>query len=471
VLRRSLAVALAMALGLACCALGTYAALRPPAFAVPPAPGAILHHVTIVNPGEPALVDHTLVIEGDRITRIAPTLPDVPPGPYSGATVTPGLIDLHVHHPPPFALGERNLFALLFLAHGVTTVRDMGGALPGSLLRHARAIAEGDRPGPRVLSCGPFLDGPQPGWPGARVVRDAEDGRRAVAELARAGFHCAKLYNGLSTDAVTGIREAAGAIGLPVVGHVPWALPLAALADVEVHHLLGMQPDWHAVSPAQLERYARVSRARRIRHVPTLVTFVRATQILEGDAWQRDPVGRWLPRYHREVLWNPERNPLAREQATVPARVEAMKHTVAALHRAGVEVLAGTDTLNPFVVPGLALHEELHHLVDAGLSPWEAWSAATWRAGEALGVAGLGRIAEGAPADLLVFDRDPSRDLGALDTLRVVVAAGRLYERATLRAAVARARAHFEGALYEWLSLRLASLGVAWLSWGEASSP
>jgi cytosine/adenosine deaminase-related metal-dependent hydrolase len=467
VLRRALAATIASALALAILGLALGAALRPPAM-TPPPPGAVLHHVTLVNPGERPLPGQTVIVEGDRITRIAPTPPGVAAGPYAGAIVVPGLIDSHVHHPPPFAVGERELFALLFLSHGVTTVRDMGGAFPRSLLAHARAISEGRRAGPRVLSCGPFLDGPQPGWPGARVVRDAADGRHAVAELARAGFACAKLYNGLSPEAAAGIREAAGALGLPVVGHVPWAIPVEELEDVEVHHLMGMRPDWPVATPAHLERYAQISRVRRIRHVPTVVAFARAAQLLEPGAWRGDPVGRLLPRYHREVLWDPERNYLAREQATSPVRAEAMKHAVSRLHEAGVTIVAGTDTLNPFVVPGRALHEELHHLAAAGLSVSEAWSAATWRAGEVLGVAGLGRLAEGAPADLLLFERDPTLDLSALETLLAVVAAGRLYERPVVESALARAHAHFEGPLYEALSLRLAALGVAWLSWVDS---
>ena len=467
--RRLLRAALAGAVLLAGLALAAVAALWPPELGVP-APGAVLHHVTVVNPGEAPLRGRSVVVRGDRIERIVPTPPDAPTGPFAGAVVVPGLVDLHVHHPPPFALGERRLFALLFLAHGVTSVRDTGGAWPESLRGHARAIREGRLAGPRVFSCGPFLDGDPPSWPGARVVHDAAEARVAVDELVAAGYDCAKIYNELDAGAVDGILAAARDVGLPVVAHVPFRVPLVRLREVEVQHLMGLREDWHAVPDASLDAYVRTSVDRALRHTPTLVTFVRATRILEAGHWAADPIGRLLPRYHREVLWNPARNPLAREQATDPERPETMKRAVARLHAAGVPVLAGTDTLNPFVVPGHALHEELGHLVEAGLAPAEAWAAASWRAGEALAVPGLGRITEGAPADLLLLDADPTRDLAALAGLRAVVAAGRLYERAALDAARARLLEHLEGTPYAPLSSGLAALGVRWLSGGATGT-
>ena len=106
-------------------------------------------------------------------------------------------------------------------------------------------------------------------------------------------------------------------------------------------------------------------------------------------------------------------------------------------------------------MPGASLQEELHHLVDAGLSPEEAWLTATRWPGEFLGEPGLGRIARDAPADLLLFREDPTRDLGALDTLETVVADGRLYPRETLDAALATARNHYRGWLYERVSMAI----------------
>jgi imidazolonepropionase-like amidohydrolase len=150
-------------------------------------------------------------------------------------------------------------------------------------------------------------------------------------------------------------------------------------------------------------------------------------------------------------------------QMGTPGRIEVMKRAVAALAEADVPVLAGSDTMNPLVVPGAALLEEIHLLAEAGLGAEGALAAATWQAGEALGIEGLGRIEAGAPADLLVFERDPTRDLSNLDSLRAVVASGRYYPVEELEAAVERALEHFEGIPYEPLSMGLAERGLTWL--------
>ena len=108
-----------------------------------------------------------------------------------------------------------------------------------------------------------------------------------------------------------------------------------------------------------------------------------------------------------------------------------MKAVVRRLHQAGVRLHVGRCTPNPFVVPGISLHEEPAPLVDAGLTPEEVWVAATRWAGETLGLPQLGTVQEGAPAAFLFFREDPTRDLAALATLEAVVAQGRLYPKAT----------------------------------------
>ncbi len=183
--------------------------LQPPPLEVPE-PGLRLEDVTLVRPGigrDP----HRTLIAGETIEKIGRSPAVVGgenAGPYAGAFVLPGLVDLHVHHPPAWAPGERALFALLFLRHGVTAVRDTGN-LFGSIDAHRRRIAEGRLAGPRTFGCGAFLDGDPPAWPGSLEVDDADSAQRAVARLARDGVDCVKVYNGISSEAYAAIREAA----------------------------------------------------------------------------------------------------------------------------------------------------------------------------------------------------------------------------------------------------------------------
>jgi imidazolonepropionase-like amidohydrolase len=147
---------------------------------------------------------------------------------------------------------------------------------------------------------------------------------------------------------------------------------------------------------------------------------------------------------------------------------------VRALRDAGARIHAGSDVLNPFVVPGASLHQELRLLVAAGLTPEEAWVAATRAPGEMLGrrnQPGLGTVADGAPADLLVFKEDPTRDLAALGTLEAVVADGRLYLRDDLDRQLALYQRHANGWLFDRVSVAVTQRMLARLFAKDGDQP
>jgi imidazolonepropionase-like amidohydrolase len=465
-LRRLVRIVLGAGLALGLAALGLFALLQPPHLAAAPQ-GAVLAGLDLVTPGAGRRVDVTLVVRGGRIAEITREALPGASDRFAGCTALPGLVDMHVHHPPAAALGQRELFALLFLAHGVTTVRDTG-IFDLSLAGHRRRIAAGERVGPRTLSCGPILDGDPPGWPGARVVREPADAEPAVARLAAEGVDCLKVYNGLSEPSLRAIQAAAARHGLPVVAHVPFAVPFEHLAHVEVQHLMGLADDGPGLSDAAIDRYVEHSAEAGISHTPTLVAFERAAGLVHRARLLGDPAAALLPRVYRDQIWDPDQDPLLLllspdgSFADLGGRVEWMKRVVARLHARGVPVYAGTDTLNPFVVPGASLHQEIRLLADAGLGTEGALAAATTEAGAALGIPGLGRLEEGGPADLAIFRGDPTRDLRQLDSLVAVVADGRLYERDALLAAAARQRAHFDAAPYAPLFRAAARAVIAW---------
>jgi hypothetical protein len=420
---------------------------------VPPQ-GAILAGLELVNPGASRRSGVTLVVQGERIAEIRAAPVPGASERYAGCTALPGLVDLHVHHPPAAALGQRELFALLFLAHGVTAVRDTG-TFDLSLASHRRAIDSGARPGPRSFACGAILDGDPPGWPGARVVREPAEAEPAVAALAAEGADCLKVYNGLDEASLRAIQAAAARRGLRIVAHVPFAVPFQQLANLEVQHLMGQDDDWGRLGDDALERYVAHSREAGLSHTPTLVAFARAARLERRDELLADPVAALLPRVYRELLWDPAQNGLLfllmpdGAWGELAGRVEQMERVVRRLHEAGVPVLAGSDSMNPFVVPGASLHEEIRLLAEAGLGSEGALEAATRRAGEVLAVPDLGVLEAGAPADVAIFRGDPTRDPAALERLVAVVVRGRLYERDALLAAAARQRAHFESPLYD----------------------
>jgi len=455
----------ALALVLAVALLLLAWSLPPPPAAVPPR-GAALSGLVVVEPGGARRSGVTLVVDGDRIASLDADASAAASSQYAGRYLLPGLVDLHVHHPPAAAVGERELFALLFLAYGVTSVRDVG-VFDVSLESHRGRIERGERLGPRIFRCGRILDGDPPGWPGALVVRGPADAEAAVGAVARGGADCVKVYNGLDEATLDAVRAAAEARGLRLVGHVPAAVPFEHLEHMEVQHLMGLADDWPSATPERVAAYVAHSAAHGLSHLPTLVAFARAARLEHYDEALLDPEARLLPRAFRELLWNPARDPLVFllnpgvPWSELGARVELMQRTVRALAAAGVPVLAGTDTMNPFVVPGASLHEELRLLAGAGLGAEGALVAATRVAGEVLGVPGLGRLAPGAPADALLFREDPTRDLAALDSLEAVVAGGRLLRREALLEAAARQREHFDRAPYAPLFEAVARAAIA----------
>jgi hypothetical protein len=242
-----------------------------------PAQGAVLEGVTVINPGHPPEPGRRVVIEGGRIARIEAG-PASASGAYAGSYVLPGLTDMHVHLPINMSLRQVELFGFLFLAYGVTTVRD-AGSIDGSSLEYRERMRRAEFPGPRIYACGPFVDGDPPRWP-ARSGAHAGRGPAVVDELAA-------LVSTPSTDGRTqypgsdprGRRE-----GLPVIGHVPTRVPYETALLDDAQHLIGAAECLRrAESRAELrrrgERSTRAVRAdrtygdqERSREPPTLVS-------------------------------------------------------------------------------------------------------------------------------------------------------------------------------------------------------
>ncbi len=451
-------------------------AYRPPAIQVPQ-PGLVLTDVTVVNPGKAQLPHQTLVVEGDHIVSIAAESPPpsklLPQVDGAGAWVTPGLIDMHVHIPPL----SRELVNLLFLAYGVTAVRETGDA-DGSTWEARRRIQAGRVPGPRIFASGPVLDGDPPFLFTSWKVRNADEAHKAVAALARQGADFIKVHHKLSAEALAAIREAAAAYGLRVVGHIPESVPFEAAHVWDVQHLDGVVPypqpsetlldvqkKWRDLDPSRIEVYVRTSAEQGLVHTPTLVTSEALIRMADPHAAE-DPAVRLMPRYYRDGVWDRRTMPLfshfTDETLDVMKRgLGRGQEIVRRLDQAGVRLHLGTDTAAmPFTVPGESLHREFRLMLEAGLSLEAVWQAGTSAAGASLGLSQLGVVQAGAPADFLVFEQDPTASFTALATLKGVVAAGRYYAKAVLDDALARHRERFERPAHEKFTLAFIRLSL-----------
>lgn len=442
-------------LTLICCAVMLWWSVLPPAPSAVPAKGGVLRNVTLIVPGVSRQTGVTVNFDEGIITSIEDT-----GGDGSDGYVIPGLMDMHVHQSVS-QLGFEEYFALLYLMHGVTTVRDMGYSYPQVFERRAR-IEAGEFPGPRIFTCGNFLDGSPPLWEDAFVVESATDAESAVTRLVAEGADCIKVYSNLKADALAAIRNAATKAGLPVIGHVPFGVSFEDAQLEDVQHMIGV-PDqahlpagsnpfakgWNVMSPERADFIIETSLARGTAHTPTLV-FMKYNALRDDPAALREESGAsYLPRMFADLFWQPEQSFRLGGTASPELYAEFRRgfavatETVGKMHARGVKLHAGTDTGNPFIVPGISLQQELTLMVEAGLTAEQALAAATTVPGEFLREPGLGQLERGAPADMLVLAQDPTVSLEALASLRQVVAGGRVYEYQNLQREVERYRAHF----------------------------
>lgn len=375
-----------------------------------------------------------------------------------GGYLLPGLTDFHIH--------LRSTSELLsYLAHGVTTVVHMSGAMTGApnLLRYRDEIASGKRIGPALYMTGPIFDGSPPIFPGvSTVVRTPAEARRTVGEQHDAGYDFIKVYNNLTSGVLCATVEAARERGMAVIGHIPrkdergQALQRALDAGLDViahgeeyfftYFYSGVDSllDRGEVPHPDEERIpgaVRMTKAARAAVVPNL-SFVAMTrrQLDDLDSVLADSEARYL---HPDVraMWEAE-NPTRRADRERFERRERAKYAfirslTKALSDAEVPLLLGTDASAPGMYPGASAHLELSELVAAGLTPYEALEAGTRNAGAFIaehveGAEPHGRVAPGQRADLILVRRNPLDDVVNASAIEGVMARGRWLPKAEL---------------------------------------
>lgn len=425
-----------------------------------------VHVVPMTREGA-VLTDRTVIVREGRIAAVGPRRDvEVPRGALTiggaGRYLVPGLADLHVH----LEYFDDPEVLALFLANGVTTVRSMDGR--PFLLEWRKGIAAGDLLGPTIVTAGPLLDGDPPLRDDNTVVRNAAEARAAVGEQAALGYDFIKVYTNLSAEAHEAVLAAAKERGLPVAGHIPRALDLDRLlasGQASLEHLDGydgaieadgspLRNRWHwsklylgmPADPEKIRAAARRTASSGVWNVPTLAVKDKIASQDEMVRWLDRPEMRYLPQA-REAwdprTWDPQRARLLRnldaEDRETLARGRANRLAlVRALHEAGAGLLAGTDTPNPFVLPGFAIHEELRAFVDAGLTPAQALAAATREPARFLKTNDFGTVEPGKRADLLLLDANPLEDVGNLERRIGVMVRGRWLPEAELRGMLER---------------------------------
>ena len=438
--------------------------------------------VTVVNPMLGRRANATIEVSGGAIAAIVNTHGPAP-HEFAGCFALPGLIDMHVHLPPDNGLKLTPSAALLYLQHGVTTLREAGD-LDGTAVAAVRELERaGIHPVPRLFSCGPFVGAGKAGFKNTILLEDASAraADAAVVRVKATGATFLKFYEGLTEPMIRTLEQACAKHGLKMMGHVPAGMPYENARIAEVQHFLGVplpqtlerdtlvnrSCDWHAVNERRMDEIVEASLKHGIANTPTIVTNQQMLCYRDFDAARRDPAMLNVPPFYLDVIWHPERgrssNRMARdylERQVVPA-VAKKQRLARKLFDAGAPLFLGTDVAQPFVVPGASLQQEMALFADAGIGIEKVWKLATRDAGERLGIEGLGCIEAGAPADILLFRRDPTQSLDDLASLEAVIAAGRLYRAADLAQALHTNTAYFNSPLIKPLARRGAEQALA----------
>jgi len=387
-----------------------------------------IRDVTVVDIASASLHPHlTVLIDRDRITATGvsvaiPANARVVMG--TGKFLIPGLWDTHVH------LWYKQNQLPMFIAFGVTGVQDMGSDFAQTSVWRA-AIESGKAIGPHILTSGPPVDGnpsDDDKLP-VLVARTPEEARKAFDQLWDMDVDFIKVLSGISRDAYFALAEQARHWHLRLEGHVPtsvtaWEAMEARQSSLE--HLFGVMKAVPGDEEA-VDFFEQCS-VRGVRITPTLVQWQR-TAHLNDDGLRMDARLKYVPESIRKTWpdWKDDAS------AELKNQVPGIYRLVALSTRTKIEVLAGTDTGDPYTIPGATLHDELEQLVAAGMSPHQALEAATinparfFEWDEA-----MGSIEKGKVADLVMLDANPLEDIRNTRKIRAVFARGRYFSRKQL---------------------------------------
>jgi imidazolonepropionase-like amidohydrolase len=424
----------------------------------------MITHVTVIDvTGGASKSDMTVMVRDGRIADI-----ERPAGKIRidglvvdgrGKFLIPGLWDMHVHtNFGDWIPGGKEIILPLFVANGITGVRDMGGDLHQTT-EWRNQINAGTTLGPRMVISGPMLDGAPPHFPASRTVTTAEEGRKAVDDLKQGGVDFIKVQSYISRDAYFAVAEEAKKQGMTFVGHVPDAIRASEASNAgqkSVEHYTGIFEGCSSVEDQLLkgpkgprrvvETYSATNCAALIKLLAKNGTWQVPTLIWERGQWLIDDLdlslspgakyaaATWRNKSYKKftegILKEMDTDPLAYRQQFVAKELEM----TLAMHRAGVPLMAGTDTAaGVYVMPGFSLHQELEMFVKAGLTPLEALQTATINPAKFLGRTGdLGTVEKGKLADLVLLDANPLDDIRNTTKISAVVLAGRYFSRADL---------------------------------------
>jgi hypothetical protein len=407
------------------------------------------------NGGKP-VENATVLIEGQRIKQITTEKIEVAGAAKvvdaSGKTVLPGFIDNHIHY--------RGFMGELLLAHGVTSVRDLGNPLEW-ILALRDAINLGEITGPRIFAAGGGFYGHATAAH-HMGVQTVDEARAMARNLVKLGVDYLKIHLGVSLDIIKAVAAVGREESLKLSGHLE--------SDIVPYVEAGIDGVEHGSGSAEAtirdEKRVKTLRSWKLwlpkflgpwilaepKYYPELVdflakkgTFIEPTAVLWGaslglrNEWEKEDYEilknpglayisdqeriQWLDHYYLaygprvdyqvtdEVIFGDGYSYYGNfPQSEMKDGFARMGEFIQQLVKAGGHVITGTDA--PAVFPGISLHRDMELLVMAGLTPMQAIQAATKVGAEYLGKENeLGTVEAGKIADVVIVNGDPLKDI------------------------------------------------------------
>lgn len=362
-----------------------------------------------------------------------------------GRYVIPGLFDMHAH----LGAGNRN-FLKSFLQYGVTGVRVMAG--DDRLLALRDSIRQDLVRGPGLYVASPLYDGKLPLWGDSHTgptLEHVSEVEALVRLHQQKGYDEVKVYNRLSPEVYLEILRVADAAGLRVSGHIPYTLPAHHFGDTRhrsVEHLDGFVQYATLLPPVLEHGREEVGRRSFYTQYDSAKLAPFADRLKQNKVWLCPTLSLYANFSNERVrqdldqvkLQEPAKSLLG-WWSSLPAQVGENFALTYGFNRRllqehfldyGDYLLAGTDSPNPYNLPGLALHHELEYLTEAGFSPAAVLKMATYNAANYLGVLQeQGTVAIGKDANLLLLNENPLLDIRSTQKIHLVLLKGQVVSR------------------------------------------
>lgn len=426
-----------------------------------------------IKPNMAILIDSATISKIGTIDALKGEVPENQQIDAAGKYAIPGLWDMHVHMEGKDLVVDNKALLPVFLAYGITTVRDCASDLGEQVLAWRDEINRGELIGPTIYTAGRKLEGKNSIWKDDLEIENEEELNQMLDKLDAYHVDFVKITeNTLSGDLFLKSVKAAHGRGYRVSGHVPIDLTIEELVDAgftsieHASYLLRLGSDEHKIKQAVLNGSLSKSDAAN-RYIdqfdqekaitayealgkkgyfvtPTLIGG-RQLAFLEEDNHQQDDFLKYLTkRFTDNYAWR-----IGRMAGDTPEQKQKRKDTyrliakqLPYLQAAGVNIMAGSDAaaLNTYVYPAASLIEELGIFQQSGLKPDQILRTATINGAKYFGVLDeTSTIDEGKVADLVLLNDNPLEDINAVKNISAVIARGQYFDRNELDAMLQQA--------------------------------